>query len=136
MNHCSSEGATVGIQSYLSSRLKIQFKIKISKPKTQFSFSSISNHNTFQFHFNINIQNYISKFFSIQFKNQIKMSENIELSYVWDHTIIKFLNHDIKSKMGNMNKRMGCVQQIGRFQFIVGIHNNFSTFNHCLLHTS
>ena len=32
------------------------------------------------------------------------MSENIELSYVWDHTIIKMLNHDIQSKMGNMIK--------------------------------
>ena len=32
------------------------------------------------------------------------MSENIKLSYVWDHTIIKILNHDIHSKMGNMIK--------------------------------
>ena len=32
------------------------------------------------------------------------MAENIELSYVWDHTIIKILNHDIHSKMGNMIK--------------------------------
>ena len=32
------------------------------------------------------------------------MSENIELSYVWDHTIIKILNHDIHSKIGNMIK--------------------------------
>ena len=32
------------------------------------------------------------------------MSENIELSYVWDHTIIKILNHDIQSNMGNMIK--------------------------------
>ena len=32
------------------------------------------------------------------------MSENIELSYVWDHTIIKILNHAIHSKMGNMIK--------------------------------
>ena len=32
------------------------------------------------------------------------MSENIELSYVWDHTIIKILNHDLNSKMGNMIK--------------------------------
>ena len=32
------------------------------------------------------------------------MSENIELSYVWDHTIIKILNHDIHSKTGNMIK--------------------------------
>ena len=32
------------------------------------------------------------------------MSENIELSYVWDHTMIKILNHDIHYKMGNMIK--------------------------------
>ena len=32
------------------------------------------------------------------------MSENIELHYVWDHTIIKILNHDIQSKIGNMIK--------------------------------
>ena len=32
------------------------------------------------------------------------MSENIELSYVGDHTIMKILNHDIQSKMGNMTK--------------------------------
>ena len=32
------------------------------------------------------------------------MSDNIELSYVWDHTIIKILNHDIHSKMRNMIK--------------------------------
>ena len=30
------------------------------------------------------------------------MSENIELSYVWDHTISKILLHDLNSKMGNM----------------------------------
>ena len=32
------------------------------------------------------------------------MSENSELSNVWDHTIMKILNHDIQSKMGNMIK--------------------------------
>ena len=32
------------------------------------------------------------------------MSKNIELSYVWDHTIMKILNHDIQSKMGIMIK--------------------------------
>ena len=32
------------------------------------------------------------------------MSENIKLSYVWDHTIQKILNCDLKSKMGNMIK--------------------------------
>ena len=30
------------------------------------------------------------------------MAENIELSCVWDHIIIKILNHDIQSKIGNM----------------------------------
>ena len=32
------------------------------------------------------------------------MSENIELSYVWDHTISKILLHDLNSKMRNMIK--------------------------------
>ena len=32
------------------------------------------------------------------------MAKNIELSCVWDHTIIKILNHDIQSKIGNMIK--------------------------------
>ena len=32
------------------------------------------------------------------------MAENIELSCVWDHTIIKILNHDIQTKIGNMIK--------------------------------
>ena len=32
------------------------------------------------------------------------MSENIKQSYVWDHTIMKILNHDIQSKMGNIIK--------------------------------
>ena len=32
------------------------------------------------------------------------MAENIELSCVWDHTIIKILNYDIQSKIGNMIK--------------------------------
>ena len=32
------------------------------------------------------------------------MAENIELSCVWDHTIIKILNHDIHSKTGDMIK--------------------------------
>ena len=30
------------------------------------------------------------------------MSETIDLSYVWDHTISKILNYDLKSDMGNM----------------------------------
>ena len=97
MDHCSSEGATVGIQSYLSSRLKLQLKTT-SKPKTisvqfqikiHFDFTSIS---IFKITFQSSLQ-FISK--------SNKMSENIELSYV---CIMKILNHDIQSKMGNMTK--------------------------------
>ena len=32
------------------------------------------------------------------------MSETIELSYVWDHTLSKILHHDLQSDMGNMIK--------------------------------
>ena len=46
----------------------------------------------------------MSKFISIHFKHQNKMSENIEFSYVWDRTISKILLHDLNSKMGNMIK--------------------------------
>ena len=104
MNHCSSEGATVGIKSYLSSRLKLQFKTKDFK--TQYHFSSVSNQNTFQFHFNIlfNSKNQYPKLhFKILFKSfqkSIKISENIKVRHVWDHTIKKVLNHDLQSKMG------------------------------------
>ena len=92
--------------SLFKTKITVQNKIF----KTQNNFSSISNQHIFQFHFNIqfqykiNIQNYISKFFSIPYKNQIKMSETIELSYVWDHTIKKILNYDLQSKMGNLIK--------------------------------
>ena len=30
------------------------------------------------------------------------MSENIELSYIWDHAISRILHHDLQSYMGNM----------------------------------
>ena len=32
------------------------------------------------------------------------MSENIKISYVWDHTVSKILLHDLQSKRGNMIK--------------------------------
>ena len=99
VDHCSSEGTTVGIQFYLSPRLKFQFKTKILKSKT------ISVQFQIKIHFNfISISKMSFKIFSIHFKNQNKLSENIELSYVWDHTIMKILNHGIQSKMGNMIK--------------------------------
>ena len=50
------------------------------------------------------------------------MSENIWLSYVWDHTIMKILYHDIQSKMGNMIK-----------EWVV--FNKFQDFNSLLKYT-
>ena len=50
------------------------------------------------------------------------MSENIKLSYVWDHTIMKILNHDIQSKIGNMIK-----------EWVV--FNKFEDFNSLLKYT-
>ena len=83
MNQCSSERATVGIQSYLSSRLKFQLKTK--NFKTQNNFSSISNQNTFQFHF---------KIFFNSLQIQIKMTESNHLSDLWEHTTVKVFKHD------------------------------------------
>ena len=47
------------------------------------------------------------------------MSENIELSYVWDHTIIKILNHDIHSKMGNMIKEWVVLNKLEDFNSLL-----------------
>ena len=43
------------------------------------------------------------------------MSENIELSYVWDHTISKILLHDLNSKMGNMIKEWVVFNKLEEF---------------------
>ena len=47
------------------------------------------------------------------------MSENIELSYVWDHTIIKILNHDIQSKIGNMIKEWVVFKELEDFNSLL-----------------
>ena len=47
------------------------------------------------------------------------MSENIDLSYVWDHTIMKILNHDIQSKMGNMIKEWVIVNKLEDFNSLL-----------------
>ena len=49
------------------------------------------------------------------------MSETIEQSYVWDHTINKILNYDLKSEMEIKIKEWVVFNQlsIGRFQFFV-----------------
>ena len=117
MDHCSSEGATVGIQSSL---FKTKISVQNKNFKTRNNFSSISNkfQNSLsilhQIQFQIKIHfNFISKSISkitiqnsFQFilKIKTKLSENIELSYVWDYTISNILLHDLDSKMGNMIK--------------------------------
>ena len=47
------------------------------------------------------------------------MSENIELSYEWDHTIMKILNHDIHSKIGNMIKEWVVVNKLEDFNSLL-----------------
>ena len=105
VDHCSSEGTTVGIQSYLSSRLKFQFKTKIFKTKI------ISVQFQIKIHFNfisisiskIIFQNTFSILYQIQI--QIKMTESNNLCDLWEHTIVKVFKHDSKSKLGLMFKQ-------------------------------
>ena len=47
------------------------------------------------------------------------MSENIELSYVWDHTIKKILNHDLQSIMGNMIKEWVAFNKLEDFNSLL-----------------
>ena len=47
------------------------------------------------------------------------MSENIELSYVWDHTIMTILNHDIHSKIGNMIKEWVVFNELEDFNSLL-----------------
>ena len=50
------------------------------------------------------------------------MSENIKLSNVWDHTIKKILNYDLKSKMGIKIKDWVVFNKLENFNSIVEIH--------------
>ena len=47
------------------------------------------------------------------------MSEKVELSFVWDHTIIKIFNHDIQSKMGNMKKEWDVFNKLEDFNSLL-----------------
>ena len=58
---------------------------------------------------------------SSYFKIQYKVTETIELGYVWHHTIMRILNYDLKSAMG-IKIKMGYIQQIVRFQFTVELN--------------
>ena len=47
------------------------------------------------------------------------MSENIELSYVCDHTISKILLHDLNSKMGNMIREWVIFNKLKEFNSLL-----------------
>ena len=47
------------------------------------------------------------------------MAENIKLSCVWDHTIIKILNHDIQSEIGNMIKEWVVLNKLEDFNSLL-----------------
>ena len=131
VNHCSSERATVEIQSYLSSRLKFQFKTK--EFQNSKIFISISNKNTF--HFKINIQNFISKFISIHSKNSNKMTESNHLCDLWEHTIVKVFKHDSKSELGLMFKQWIIFNKLENFNSILNypIHDFTPSGNLCYM---
>ena len=101
----------------ISSRLKISVQNKKNSKPQKISVQFQTNFKIqFQFYIKFNFKSkYISisfqypkflfKNFSIHFKNQTKMSENIELSYLWEHTITKIFKHDSKSELGLMFKQ-------------------------------
>ena len=64
------------------------------------------------------------------------MSENIKLSYIWDHTISKFLLHDLNSKMGNMIKEWVVFNKLEDFNSLLKYtDDDFTpTGNLCYIH--
>ena len=92
MNHCSSEGPTVGILSYLYSRLTLNFILT-------FAFQNSYTKQNIQFNFK-QIRNSFSILHQIQI--QIKMQETIHLSDLSEHTITKIFKHDPESELGIM----------------------------------
>ena len=121
MNHCSSEGATVEIQSYL-------FKTKNLVQNKNFKTQTIAVQFQIKIHFNL-ISISISKIifqnsFSIlcQIQIQIKMEETSHLSDLWEHTITKIFKHDPESELG-----------IKIRQWV--IYNNLEDFNSLLNYT-
>ena len=54
------------------------------------------------------------------------MSENIELSYVWDHTISKILLHDLNSKIGKMIKEWVVFNKLEEFNSLLKYTDDFT----------
>ena len=115
MDHCSSEGGTVGIQSYLfktkmsvkntfkTQKISVQFQIKTDLNFISKSISKITFRNSFQF---------ISKI-------QIKMTESNHICHLWEHTIVKVFKHDSKSELGLMFKEWIIFNKLENFNSIL-----------------
>ena len=104
MNHCSSEGATVGIQSYLSSRLKISVQNKQFQNPKQFQFNLKSKYVSISISiFKIIFQTSFS--IQHQIQKSDKMTDTNHLSDRWEHTIVKVFKHDSKYQLGLMLKQ-------------------------------
>ena len=56
------------------------------------------------------------------------MSETIEQSYVWDHTISKILHHDLQSDMGNMIKEWVILNKLEDFTTLMMIPHQLVIF--------
>ena len=64
------------------------------------------------------------------------MSETIELSYVWDHTISKILRHDLRSDMGNMIKEWVLFNKLEGFNSLMNFTNDDFTPSGNLCYTN
>ena len=122
MNHCSSEGATVGIQSYLSSRLNYSSKEKFQNPK-QFQFNFKSKYTSISFQYQ-----YPKLYFKILYNSFQKSNKNVrkyraKLLCMGSH-YHEILNHDIQSKMGNMIKEWVVFNKLEDFNSLLKYTDN------------
>ena len=118
MNHCSSEGATVGIQSYLSSRLKISVQNKQFQNPKQSQFNLKSKYISISISiFKIIFQNSFS--IQHQIQKSDKMTDTNHLSDLWEHTIVKVFKHDSKSILGLMLKQWIIFNKLEYFNSIL-----------------
>ena len=118
MDHCSSEGATVEIQSYLSSRLTISVQNKQFQNPKQFQFNLKSKYISISISiFKIIFQNSFS--IQHQIQKSDKMTDTNHLSDLWEHTIAKGFKHDSKSQLGLMLKQWIIFNKLENFNSIL-----------------
>ena len=114
----------------------------------QLESSLMSSQDQLKFHIKITFLNFIyktklsvqfqmiSKFISIQYQIQTKMSKTTHLSDLWEHTIAKAVNHDSKSELGLMLKQQGNKGMLKTFLLTVSSYSKLlqrSAFtNYCI----